>query len=158
MKLYMKQKAFAFVDEFTVRDESGSDRYRVKGEFFSFCHRLHVMDMEGNELAVIQQKVWSFMARYIITIGGTEAAQVVKEFTLMKPNYRIEGLSWRLEGEFLSHEYRLTDGDRTLMNLSKEWFTWGDSYVLDIADGINELLCLCIVLAVDSANERSNNG
>lgn len=57
----------------------------------------------------------------------------------------------------MSHEYSLSDGGRTLMTLSKEWFTWGDSYVLDIAEGVNDLLCLCIVLAVDSTNERSSH-
>lgn len=156
MKLYIKQKVFSFVDDFTVRDEQGLDRYRVKGEFFSLGHRLHIYDEQGAEVAYIQQKLMSLMGRFIVYIGGEEAAQVVREFSLLKPSYRIEGLPWRLEGDFFSHEYTLTDGPRQLMTISKQWFTWGDSYELNIAEGINELLCLAIVLAVDSENESAN--
>ena len=37
-----------------------------------------------------------------------------------------------------------------------EFFTWGDSYELDIADAQNELLCLCVALAVDCAMAVQN--
>jgi uncharacterized protein YxjI len=47
------------------------------------------------------------------------------------------------------------------MSLSKKWFTWGDSYELDIADPRDEVLCLCITLSVDcvlaAQNDASNN-
>ena len=42
------------------------------------------------------------------------------------------------------------------MRLSKKWFSWGDSYELDIADQRNELLCLCVALAVDCALAMQN--
>ncbi|MCL1808016.1 MAG: hypothetical protein FWG31_09995 [Oscillospiraceae bacterium] len=35
-------------------------------------------------------------------------------------------------------------------------FSWGDSYELDIADPQNELLCLCVALAVDCALDAKN--
>jgi uncharacterized protein YxjI len=37
------------------------------------------------------------------------------------------------------------------MRLSKKWFTWGDSYELDIVNPQDELLCLCVTLSVDYA-------
>jgi len=43
------------------------------------------------------------------------------------------------------------------MTVSKEWFTWGDSYVLNIADEIDEILCLAIVLAIDCEMCTANN-
>lgn len=39
------------------------------------------------------------------------------------------------------------------MSLSKEWFTWGDCYALDIADPKNETLALAVVLAIDAVHE-----
>ena len=37
------------------------------------------------------------------------------------------------------------------MSISKEWFTWGDCYQLDIADSADETLALAVVLG----NRRS---
>ena len=83
--------------------------------------------------------------------------EVVKEFTFFKPSYRVEGLSWRLSGDFWAHEYSLADSGRQIMRLSKQWFTWGDSYELNIADSKDALLCLCIALAVDCAMASQNS-
>ena len=161
MKLYLKQKVFSWRDRFLVKDENENDHYSVEGEIFTWGKKLHVYDANGNEAAFIRQKVWSWRPRYFVEIGGRVACEIVKEFTFFKPSYSIEGLSWRLEGDFWAHEYALTDGGRQVMRLSKKWFTWGDSYELDIADQRDELLCLCIALAVDcvlaAENEASNN-
>ena len=35
------------------------------------------------------------------------------------------------------------------MKLRKHWFTWGDSYELDIPDDHDALLALCIAVSVD---------
>lgn len=35
MMLYIKQKVFSCADRFTVKDETGVDRYYVEGEFLS---------------------------------------------------------------------------------------------------------------------------
>ncbi len=36
MKLYIRQKVFSWVDQFTVKDELEEDKYFVNGEFFSW--------------------------------------------------------------------------------------------------------------------------
>ena len=157
MKLYIKQKVFSWRDRFFAKDESGVDRYAVEGEIFTWGKKLHVYDVNASEVAFIRQKVWSWLPRYIVEIGGSVVCEIVKEFTLIKPRYRLEGLSWRLDGDLWAHEYSLTDAGRQIMRLSKKWFTWGDSYELDIADPRDELLCLCVALAVDCALEAQNN-
>lgn len=149
MKLFMKQKVFSWRDRFFVKDENGNDRYYVEGEFFSWGKKLHVYDAGGTEVAFIREKVWSFHPRYYIDINGREVCAIVKKFTFLRPSYYLEGLPWTMSGDFWAHDYFLTDNDRQIMSLSKKWFTWGDSYQLDIADPRNELLCLCIALAVD---------
>jgi len=66
-------------------------------------------------------------------------------------------LSWQLDGNFWEHEYSMTDGMQTIMSLSKKFFTWGDSYELDMSDSTNELLCLCVTLAVDCVLEAQSS-
>lgn len=36
MRLYMKQRVFSLRDRFTVKDETGCDRYFIEGELFSW--------------------------------------------------------------------------------------------------------------------------
>ena len=42
------------------------------------------------------------------------------------------------------------------MRIDKEWFTWGDSYVLEIADPADEILALAVVLTIDCVAEAGN--
>lgn len=151
MKLYLKQKVFSWRDRFYAKDENGNDRYAVEGEIFSWGKKLHVYNPSGAETAFIRQKVFSFLPRYFVEIGGRVVCEVVKEFTLFRQSYRLEGLSWHLDGDIWAHEYSLNDNGHQIMRLSKKWFTWGDSYELDIADPRDELLCLCVTLALDCA-------
>lgn len=151
MKLYMRQKVFSWRDRFTVRDEAEQDRYSVEGEAWTLGKRLHVCDEGGAEVALVRQKVWTWMPRFIVDIGGREACQVVKRWTPIRPRYEIEGLGWTVQGDLWAHTYTVSDGDREVMQLSKVWLSWGDSYALDIVQENDALLCLCVVLAIDAA-------
>lgn len=149
MKLYIKQKVFSFKDKFYVKDRFGNDRYYIEGELFSFGKKLHIYDMNGNELALVQQKVLSFLPRYFVFTGEIQRAEIVKEFTLFRNKYRIDGLGWEVDGNFLDHDYEITSNGRPIVTIAKEWFTWGDSYVLDIRDNADEVIALSVVLAID---------
>ena len=153
MKLYIKQKVFSWKDKFYVKDENGNDRYYVEGELFSLGKKLHIYDMNNNELAFIHQKVMSFLPRFYVYIGGVQMAEIVKEFTLFRNKYRIEGLGWDVDGDFMDHDYEITHMGRPIITINKEWFTWGDSYVLDIADGTDPISALSVVLAIDCVIE-----
>ena len=149
IKLYMKQKVFSWVDKFSIKDENGEDKYFVKGEFLSIGKKLHLYDANGNELAFIRQKVLTFLPRFFVSINGREEMQIVKEFTFLRPKYRIEGLDWQIQGDFWSHNYEICSGGSTIVRISKVWFSWGDSYELYISNDEDELPALAAVLAVD---------
>lgn len=153
MKLYIKQKVFSWKDKFYVKDEFGNDRYYVEGELFSFGKKLHIYDMNNNELALVQQKVLSFLPRYFVFTGGIQRAEIVKEFTFFRNKYRIDGLGWEVDGDFMDHDYEITQMGRPIVTINKEWFTWGDSYVLDIADSVDPINALAVVLAIDCVIE-----
>jgi len=151
MKLFIKQHVFSWKDRFSVMDEEGRDRYFVEGEFFSFGKKLHVYNAGGQEVVYIEQKMFSFLPKFYIYIGEEMIAEVVKELTFFAPRYTVSGLGWDVEGEFFAHEYEVLEDGDPIVSISKEWFTWGDSYVLDIADEQNELPALAVMLAIDCA-------
>jgi uncharacterized protein YxjI len=157
MKLYLKQKVFSWRDRFYVKDEQGNDRYFVEGEILSWSKKLHVYGMNGIEVAFIREKVLSWLPKYFVEINNQVVCEIVKELTFFTHKYRIDGMQWRLDGDVWAHEYCLQDSNRqVMMQLSKKWFTWGDSYELDIAQPQDELLCLCIALAVDCAMAKQS--
>ena len=148
MKLYIKQKVFSWRDKFAVKDESQNDRWYAQGEIFTFGRKLRVFDAGGAEVAFIRQKVLSFLPRYYIEIGGKEY-EFVRELNLLRPKYTIRNLDWIIDGNFWEHNYNVTNSQGDVMKVSKAWFSWGDFYELDILNDSDELLCLCVVLAID---------
>ena len=156
MKLYIRQKVFSWGDRFTVKDAAGRDRYVVQGEVFSLGKKLHVYDANGTEAALIQQKLFSFLPRFFVYIGGRQAAEIVKEFSLLFPRYRVDGPGWSVDGQFLAHEYEIRQGSRTVATISKQWMTWGDSYELDIVNPADEVMALAVVLAIDAVMDANS--
>ena len=160
MKLYMKQKIFSWSDTFTVKDAAGEDRYFIEGEVFSFGKKLHVYDRSGREVAFIHQKLWSFLPRYMVAVNGIDVAEIVKEFTFLRPKYSILGPGWDVSGSFWEHDYEVMENGRPIVTIRKAWMTWGDTYELDIADPGNEVMALAVVLAIDcvlDAQQNANN-
>ena len=157
MKLYIKEKVFSWGDKFTVKDEYGNDKYFVQGEVFSWGKKLHVYDMTGNEGAFIKQEVWSFLPRFYVFCNNVQVAEIKKEFSFIFPKYSVAGLGWEIEGRFMAHDYEIKKGSRTIVSISKEWMTWGDSYELDIANPEDEIVALAVVLTIDCVTE-SNSG
>jgi uncharacterized protein YxjI len=156
MKLYIKQKVFSWRDKFAVWDERERERWFAQGEIFTWGRKLRVYDAEGREAAFIRRKLLSLTPRYHIEIDGNTYA-LVKEFALLKPRFRLENTNWTMGGDFWAHEYETADGSERVMRMSKCWFAWGDSYELDIPRPENELLALCVALAVDCMNADASS-
>ena len=115
--------------------------------------------MANNHKAHIHQKVLSFLPRYFIQMNGEDVAEVVKHFTLFNQKFSVTGYDWQVDGDFLAHEYEIYRGDYTIATISKEWFTWGDAYGVDIVDGVDPVSVLSVVLIIDAIiSQTRNNG
>ena len=157
MKLYMRQKVFSWRDRFSITDELGAEQYYAHSEGFTFGKKLHLTDTNGNELAFISEKVLSFTPRYFVSQYGQTIAEVVKDFSLFRPKYRIDGLGWRIEGDVFDHNYVLLDANGFAMaSVSKVWLSWGDTYEIDISMVADPAITLAVVLVIDAAIERTN--
>lgn len=84
-------------------------------------------------------------------------AVIKKKFTMLKPKYIIEGPNWEVQGDFLSHDYTITDGGRPIVSIYKKWLSWGDTFELDIADESHEVLAIAVVLAIDAVMDSQQN-
>ena len=70
MKLLIKQRVFAWGDTFDIYDEAGNVKYFVKGEVFSLGHKLHVYDMNDNEITWNLSATKAFKEKFTLKLEG----------------------------------------------------------------------------------------
>ena len=156
MKLLFKQRLFSWFDSYDIYDEAGTPVYTVQGRL-AWGHKLEISDAAGNYLGMVKEEVLTFLPRFDLYVGENCIGQIKKEFTFFKPAFRLDCNGWEVQGNFWEWDYQVLDGSREVMTVSKELFHWTDTYVLDIADPADALVCLMIVLAIDAEKCSRNN-
>jgi uncharacterized protein YxjI len=155
MRYVMKQKLFSWGDDFYIRDAEDRDVFFVDGKAFSLGAQLSFQDLDGHELAFIRQKLFSWGPSYEIYRNGVLAAVVKKElFTFFNCKFTVdvEGPDdLQASGNFTDHEYAFERGGRTVATISKQWFSWTDTYGVDIAGGEDDVLILASTVVIDMA-------
>ncbi len=157
MKFYIKQKVFSWGDKFRIYDEYGNDFFYVEGEVFSFGKKLHLYDRAGYELAYIHQETFTLRPTYHISRNGADVAKVVKRLSFFTHECDVEGFGWKVKGDFMAHEYEISMEGRCMARVSKKWFTWGDTYELDISDLSDYAMVLSVALVIDAVISRSGS-
>lgn len=154
--LYIKQHVFTIGERFTVYSEDGSEKYYVSGEFLSLPKTFHITFADGEEVAEISRRLFSFPLKYDFSAGGEEMT-VCKRISFFCQLYRVEPIGWEIEGDFFAHEYEITDDGGTVATVSKEWFTFGDAYRLRVMRDEDVLACLCALIVIDACIVAENN-
>lgn len=155
MRYVMRQKLFSWGTDFTIKDENGNDRFLVDGKVFSIGSQLSFQDLQGNEIAYIKQRLLAWGPTYEIYKGGVVCAVVKKQlFTLFRCKFAVDVPGpddLEAAGDFLDHEYTLSRHGRDVATVSKRWFSWSDTYGVDIADDVDHVLILASTVVVDMA-------
>jgi uncharacterized protein YxjI len=153
MRYVMKQHFVSFGDDFTIKDESGQERFFADGHAFSIGDALTFKDMQGNVLAEVRQKLLSIGKTFDIYRGGTRVATVKKRiFTLFRDAFDVVDETqgdFDAEGNFFDLDYRITRDGRVVATISKKLLSLRDSYTIDVAEGEDDVLILCIATVID---------
>lgn len=155
MQYQMRQKLFAWGDDFTIKRGDGTDAFQVDGKVFTLGNQLSFKDMAGNEVAFIKQKLLAWGPTYELHHGGQLMAVVKKQlFTLFHCTFTVDVPGpddLVAEGSFTDHEYTFTRQGRQVATVSKQWFSWTDSYGVDIRDDEDPVLILASTVVIDMA-------
>jgi uncharacterized protein YxjI len=153
MRYVLKQKLLGWGDDFRIKDESGRDVYFVDGKVFTIRNTLLFEDMQGAELAKIQKKILSWGPTYEIYRGGELAAVVKKHlFTLFRCKFTVDvpgPNDLEAEGNFFDYEYTFRRGSTEVAQVSKRWFSWTDTYGIEVADSEDPVTVIASAVVID---------
>ncbi len=149
----MHQKVLCLGNDYKVQDASGRDVFLIDGRAFSLGDKLSIQDLEGNELAFISQKLLSWGPTYHVTRGGRLAAVIKKSlFTFFRCEFTVDvpGPDDLIaEGDFLDREYAFSCRGSPVVQVSKRFFAWTDTYGIDVAEGQDDVLIIASAVVID---------
>jgi uncharacterized protein YxjI len=149
---FMKQKPWTLGDHFTILDEQKNPQFVVRGKVFTIGDKLRFFDLQGNELAFIRQKVLSLKKQYRIFRNQRLWARIMKKITLFKDIYVLDipgPDDYLIKGDFTDHLYTFIRRGKPVAYITKKWFSWGDSYMIEINPEEDDVLILAAAIVID---------
>lgn len=157
MKLLFKQRLFSWLDSYDIFDESGNTVYTVKSKL-AWGHCLKIYDASDNHIATVKQKIFTLLPKFEMYIGDNYIGCISREFALFKPTYNIDCKGWRVEGNFFEWDYTIRGlVGEPIATITKEFFNWTDTYMIDVTSPENALYALMLVLAIDAEKCSRND-
>ena len=156
MKLYFKQRFFCWFDSYDIYAEDGSVLFTVEGQL-SWGHKLNILDASGAYLAMVKERVLTFLPQFELYYGQDYVGCVRKEFTFFRPSFTLDFNGWSVDGNWMEWDYEILDAEgRTVARISKELLHFSDTYVIDVDLPVNALSAVMVVLAIDA--EKCSRG
>ncbi len=166
-RLIIGQKPYTFKESFKIFDERENVKYIVKGKLVSATHDLTVYDASGKVvLGRVREKLVSLRSPFsleshpqdfVIEMGGKKLGKMKSRFAFGKRKFEFTFNDWVLEGNILGIKYKVLDGKEKVMEVSQKVWSIGDTYFVDITNPDNELLCILILLAIDSSHTSKSH-
>jgi uncharacterized protein YxjI len=162
MRYKMRQKMFSLGEDFTIEDASGNPAYEVDGKVMTLRETFELKDLDGNVVATIRGRLMSIRSKMDIHRNDEVIATVTKAlFSPFGDKFHVEvaeGKDLKIDGSILDHEYSIErDGD-AVAQVSKRWFTFTDTYGIDVAAGEDDALILAIAVALDEMAHDPDEG
>jgi uncharacterized protein YxjI len=148
-QLYIKQKVFSLSGKFTVKDDQERDVYYVEGSFMQIPKTFSIMNTARDEVALITKKMFSFLPQFLVEVNGREVLTIRKEFSFFKARYTIDAAGIEVDGNWWDMDFQILQHGEVISQVSKEWFTWGDSYKVQIVNEEMEAVIIALVVAID---------
>lgn len=158
-ELYIKQKVFSLSGKFTVKDQEEKDRYYVEGSFMKVPKTFSILNASRDEVALITKKVFSFLPKFYVEVNGQDVLTIKKEFSFLKARYTIDAAGIEVRGNWWDMNFQVLQHGKVVGEVDKKWFSWGDSYRVQVLDEEMETIVIALVIAIDcvKADESSSS-
>jgi uncharacterized protein YxjI len=151
----MRQKLVAIGDDFWIEDERGDRVFKVDGKAMRIRDTMVLEDASGRELLKVQERKLRFRDTMEIEDPDGNSVATIKKalITPLRDRFDVQvedGADLEVQGNIVDHEYRITQGDITVAEVSKSWFRIADTYGVEVAEGQDPVLILAVAAALDS--------
>lgn len=148
-QLYIRQQVFSIGEKFTVYDQMEQAQYFVEGSFMQIPKNFTIYNRRNEEIAKITKKVFSWMPKFYVDIRRNPQIIIEKELTFFKAKYKILAKDITVDGNWWDMDFDIFQRGKPIARISKKWFTWGDTYEVNILDESLEELIISLVIAID---------
>jgi uncharacterized protein YxjI len=156
----MRQKLVSIGDDYWIEDDRGNRAFKVDGKAMRIRDTLVLEDANGRELLKIQERKLSVRDRMEIESPDGRTVATVKKalITPLRERFDVDlagGADLQVQGNIVDHEYRITQGDAKVGEVSKKWFRVADTYGVEVAGGQDPVLILAIAAVLDNMTHRA---
>ena len=128
-------KVMRLRETFELQTTDRETLYQIQERKMRARESMTIEDNDGHKVAEIKKK----------------AIGVVRDNFVVK----VRGdTNWQIHGSILEHEYTIKENGREIMNVHKKWIApVQDCYFIDISEGVDEGLALCVCIALESMED-----
>jgi uncharacterized protein YxjI len=153
----LRRQLLAIGEDFWVQNSQGQNVYKLDGKILALTQTFALEDGSGNEVARMQAEMLTLRRTMDVERGGHVVATVRKAFfNVLSQRFTVDlaaGGELDAQGDILNHEFQITSGGQVVATISKQWFVADFMYGIAIAPGQDEVLMLCVAIAIDEMSE-----
>ena len=160
MKYQVKQKFFSLTDSFDILDEQDRVAFRAKGKLLSLSSSQTMTDDSDKELLKIKRKYLTLLPACRLVINDGSEWLIRKKFwPFWTSHFSIKTPFGELTitGNLWQHEYEIRQREMILASVSKKWFSFSDTYGVDIYEPTLAVQLLATVIVIDRIQHSSRN-
>lgn len=152
--VYLKQKVFSIRDEFKIYDENQTLLYEAKGKILTLNSRRDLFKAGDTQPTyTMKQKILALVPTYFLYDARNEQvakmAQQLLAFFGTKFNLVIKEKKYDIKGDFFGFNFSISDEAGLVVQITKKFLSWGDTYQIAIEDKFDTALAISVVLMID---------
>ncbi len=156
---YVMSNKWSLTEHFVITDGAGNPCFDVRGNL-GLTQRLSFCNQAGEEIAEIRKHLMT--TAHDILIGGQPVAEV-RHTGFFGERYDIDSSfgQFTAKGSFTGWDYSISHNGQLVAMISRE-LAFRERFVVETADGMNDVFLLAVVLAIDAIHderrERNRSG
>lgn len=140
-----------------VKDMNEQDVFFVKGKFWTFTRKKFVQDLNGNTLYTVRNKFWTLFSKraFVYNADGEVVAKIRRKVFSFHDRYFITSSLGDLEikGNILLYNYHITLNGKEIGHIARK-VSLRDSYVLSLDDDQNLAFFVAFAIAIDNISDE----
>jgi uncharacterized protein YxjI len=149
----IRQHLISIGDDFYVETTDGRRAFFVDGKVLRLRKTFVLQDMQGREMATIEKRLLAMRDTMDIYREGRVLATVRKAWlNVLRDRYIVNrkgAPDWEVKGDLFDHEYAIYQGDQRIAQISKRWFSFTDTYGIDVLPGLDDALIIAVCIVID---------